>query len=168
MQNIKINTKTEHMKRTILFFAIACMALQVYSQDFSRLKDITFTKADEYKPAEAQVLECSDYLLSTPIDKNNINRAYAIQYILKWMEGTPDYTFSIDKNAMDLTGKDPELISVYFAALSKAALDNNEKKLSTDDITKKATGYLLDYCANPDNKVKKTKALKKKLKERSK
>jgi hypothetical protein len=156
------------MKKSIFLFAFTLAVTQVLGQDFSHLKDVKLTKVEEYKPAEGQVLECSNYLLSTPVKKDDINQLYGIQYILKWMEGTPDYTFAIDDEVMKLTKGDTDLMSLYFAALSKSVLENEGKNLSREEMTRQAMKYLIDYCEDPGNGAKKTKAIKKILKERAK
>jgi hypothetical protein len=153
---------------TKLIFTLTCLLVPFLatSQDFSGLKNYKLEAAGDYKPAEKQLLECCDFLLNNPVKQNELDRNYAIQFIMRWMEGTPDYTFNIDKEVMDLTGGESELLSLYFAALSKAVVNEPVLAESQEQLTSKATDILLDYCANPDNQVKNSKKIKKLLKTR--
>ena len=84
------------------------------------------------------------------------------------MEGTPDYTFEIGKEAMDLTKGNNDLLGLYLAAMSKVVLDEKgDEKLSNEQIYNQAEEILVNYCSDPDNKIKPSKKIKKIIKSRS-
>ncbi len=151
------------MKKQILLLTFGLISIYSFSQDFSSLKDYKFTDKSDYKKSENQVLECSNYLFKTPFQKNDLNRLYAIQYIMKWMEGTPDYTFSIDDKAMEITKGNNDLLPLYLGAMTKAVLES-KSKLSDIQIYEKASDYIMQYCSNKNNNMKPTKAIKKMIK----
>jgi hypothetical protein len=153
------------MKNVFFITLIVFVNIQVFSQDYSKLPDYRFKDAKDYKTTENQVLECANYLFNTAYNTNELNRLSSIQYIMKWMEGTPDYTFTIGDNAMKLTKGNSNLLGLYFAAMAKVVLENKEIQMSNEDIDKKATDILVKYCGNPDNNIKPSKAIKKILKE---
>lgn len=155
------------MKTTIFIIALNLLTIGAFSQDFSNLNDINFNNSEDYKNAEPKVLECSNYLLNNPIDKDELNRLNSFQYLFKWMEGTSDYTFSIGEQAMELTKGKADLLTMYFVSMTKAVLDNSKLELSDDQIQEKATEYLIEYCSNPENNLKPSKKMKKIIKKRN-
>jgi hypothetical protein len=153
------------MKNAIIVVIILFFTINVQAQTFDYLANIKFNSPEDYVLAENTVKKCSDFILTTPADPYNIDRADAMRFILRWMDGTPDYSFDLDEHAMGLTQNDAELMTVYFSSLVKAALENKDK--NNDERTAIAVDHFLDYCANSDNKVRKNKEIKKLLKERS-
>jgi len=156
------------MKKTIFTLLIFLFSLVSFGQDFSKLVDFEFESAESYKPAESQVLRCANYLLDNPTNKAKLNRLHSIQYIMKWMSGTPDYSFDIGEKAMELTKGRSDLLGLYMAAMSKIVIENNGDKLSSDEIYNRAEQILVNYCSISDNKIKPSKKIKKLLKERKK
>ena len=74
------------MKQLISIFVIA-FTLNSFSQDYTKLAEVTFESAAECKEAEPQVLECANYLLNTTVKSDKLNRLSAFQYILNgWKE----------------------------------------------------------------------------------
>ncbi len=150
------------MKKLILVaFLISCLPL--VAQDFTTLDLNSFKKAEDYVKAEPKVLECATFLLSTPHEENNLNRLSAMQYILKWMEGT-DYTFSIDSKAAELTDGNNDLFGLYVTTMPKVVLENKGTKLSDYEIHNRVVDLLIAYCKNEKNNMKPTKKLKKLMK----
>ena len=83
--------KTKFFISVLIFlgFVAICNA-----QDYSKLKDIELKDKEDFTKVEDKVLECSTYILTTPMDDENTNRINALQFLFRWMDGTPDYTFS--------------------------------------------------------------------------
>lgn len=153
------------MKKIIFIALITLTHTLSFGQNFSELASTAFKGKESYKPAEGQVLTCANYLFSNPADQAELNRLNAIKYIMKWMEGTPDYTFDLGQKAMDLTNSNTDLLSLYMAAMTKAVLENTGGKLSSEEIYSKAEKIMLSYCSNADNKMKPSKKMKQLLKE---
>ncbi|MEQ3662432.1 MAG: hypothetical protein ABNG98_03850 [Flavobacterium sp.] len=148
-------------KSFILFFVLITSVF--YGQDFKLLDNYKFDKAESYNIAEPHVIESSNYLFTTPVEENNLNRLVAIQFILKWMEGT-NYTFNLDSKVMDLVGENQNLLGLYMAGMSKVVLENKSSKLTDDEVYDKVLVMLVDYCKNKENNLKPTKNLKKAMK----
>ena len=156
------------MKNIILIFTIALSFNLSHGQNFKELASYEFKTLENYKTERDKVLTCANYLFENPANKNELNRLTAIQYIMKWMEGTPDYTFEIGKEAMDLTKGNNDLLGLYLAAMSKVVLDEKGgEKLSNEQIYNQAEEILVNYCSDPDNKIKPSKKIKKIIKSRS-
>ena len=115
--------------KKITFIAIITLFCNIsFGQNFSELANSEFESAESYKPAESQVLLCANYLFNNPTNEAELNRLNAIQYIMKWMAGTSDYTFDIGEKAMELAKGNSDLLGLYMAAMSKVVIENNEGK----------------------------------------
>lgn len=152
--------------KKIIFIALFTLTYSMtFGQNFSELTTTEFKTVESYKPAESQVLLCANYLFSNPADQAELNRLNAIKYIMKWMEGTPDYTFEIGEKAMNLTKGNTDLFGLYLAAITKVVLENNIGKLSSDEMYSQAEKILVNYCARADNRIKPSKKIKQLIKE---
>ena len=154
------------MKRLVVLIVLFLGVQSIHAQNFLELASHEFSSKESYKPAEKQVISCADYLLSTPSDTNKVNRLIATQYILKWMEGTPDYTFEITSEAVELTKGNEELLGLYFASMSKVVLEHKEGKLTSNKVYERAKDLVVAYCAKKSNKMKPSKKIKKIIKSR--
>lgn len=153
------------MKKIIFIALLALTSTMSFGQNFSELAKTEFKSKESYKPAESQVLTCANYLFSNPANQAELNRLNAVLYIIKWMSGTPDYTFDLGENAMKLTDGNSDLLGLYMAAMSKVVLDNNTQKLSSDEIYSQSEKIVVKYCSIADNKVKPSKKIKQLIKE---
>ncbi len=153
------------MKKIIFIVIITLFCNISFGQNFSELAEFEFESAESYKPAESQVLLCANYLFDNPTNIAELNRLNSIQYIMKWMTGTPDYTFDIGEKAMELTKGNSDLLGLYMAAMSKVVIENNDGKLSSDGLYTRAEKILVDYCSVSENNIKPSKKIKKLLKE---
>lgn len=142
---------------------ICLVSLDLMGQSISDFED-----KDDFKEAEPLVLKECDYLLSNPIDKDESKRMTSFQYVMKWMEGTPDHTFTVTPEAMNLIGDKSELLPIYLSSLTKAALENEAGELSSGQLQAQGIEYLIEYCSKPQNNVKPSKGIKKEIKARSK
>jgi len=150
---------------SIVSLLIISLAIQAQSKvDFSSIK--LETEAD-YKNAEPSVIKASNYILSTPFVPDDMQRIQAVQFILVWMEGTADYTFSL--NGMEKLDEDISQTTTFLASLAKYALENPETYL-TDNKSAIAGTFevFLKYCENPQNNIKQGKKLKKLIKAHNK
>ncbi|HYX06906.1 MAG TPA: hypothetical protein VE912_09265 [Bacteroidales bacterium] len=155
------------MKRLnfIVFLAVFLFkALYSFSQDFSSLNSISLKTEIEYKEAEEQVIECAEYILNTPFDEENKNFAEAGRFLLRWMGGTPDYTFNIDEQAARLIKGNELFLSVYLAGMTKFALENPDNAGDHQKMKEYAVKSLLEYCEKPVNRIKPKGELKKLIK----
>lgn len=154
------------MKKIVLLFIITVTSNLSISQNFDELDKYEFKSVESYKTEESKVLLCANYLFNNPTNKSEINRLISIQYIMKWMMGTPDYSFEIGEKSMELTKGNDDLLGLYMAAMSKVVLENNDDKLDNEEIYNRAEKILVNYCSNSDNKIKPSKKIKKILKDR--
>lgn len=146
--------------KKILITLCFLVALAANAQTAPNYDNYKLETPADLKAAEGAVLQASDYILSVPFIVDDAQRQNAMAFIIKWMTGTPDYTFTIDSNPA-VMGTDAEMISVYVAAMCKFVLENKSK--STDEAAIKLASwkFVADYVANPAHKVTQTRPLKK-------
>lgn len=131
-----------------------------FSQTSVDFESVKLEKASDYKSADTLAHLAANTLLSTPVDQNKTDRLKMAQFIMKWMAGTPDYTFSFD-NSMKAFNNDLDLMTLYLASLTKYCLENPAQSKEDDMIKVNAWKILLSYCDNASNNVKLTKKVKK-------
>lgn len=148
------------MKKLLLIFFVV-LANRSWGQTIPDFDHIKLEKATDYKAADPFALQTSNYLLSTPVKKDDKNRQKSVQFIVKWMSGTPDYSFNLN-DAIDRIGKsNTDLLGIYLAAMTKYSLENKTAAKDPAQVKLNAVTALLDYCENKNNNLKLTKQLKK-------
>jgi len=143
----------------IVLFAFYCSSH--YAQTLPNFDLIKLEKAPDYKPAMPFVLQTANYLLSVPFEKGNTDRPKALQFLGKWMSGTPDYSFTLEEVAGKITKGNNDLLGVYMAAMAKYSLENKEGSKDPKLVRLNALRLLLDYCENKSNNMIMTKPLRK-------
>lgn len=150
-QQYLILEKHDHNLMKTLFSILFCFAaFSVFSQNSSQYDNIPLTTAAEYRKAEPYVILAADYVYSSPIDKENLNRTNAISFIMKWMVGTSDYSFGMDETIRKVSNGDNEILGIYFSSLAKYALSKG-KGADREDMKYNAYLMMVTYCENPDN-----------------
>lgn len=148
------------MKKVIFSILIVFSTTLTFSQNFPELANYEFDSVESYKTEESKVLMCVNYLFNNPANQAELNRLISIQYIMKWMTGTPDYTFELGEKSMELTKGNDDLLGLYMAAMSKVVIDNKGDKLTNEEIYDRSEAILVEYCSNTDNKMKPSKKIR--------
>lgn len=149
--------------KKIIIILVLLMSQTIFSQDFSGLEKYELKSDESYVNAEPKVLECANYLFSHPVKENELNRLYALQFILRWMEGCK-HTFNIDKKVTDLVGDGKDLFGLYMVGMSKVVIENSPTKLSDAAVFDRTAQLLVTYCKDENNQLKPAKGLKKLMK----
>lgn len=142
---------------SLLFFALSSVTYAQTMPDFSKIK--LEVKADYDKNANDAALTAANYLLNNPIDKESMPRLNCAQYMIRWMTGTPDYTFTLE--AGKIFKKNDDLLVVYMAALTKFCMENKLNGKEGDQVRLGAHKLLAAYCKKENNNVKQTSEIKK-------
>jgi hypothetical protein len=117
-------------------------------------------KEDFNSTADNAALQASNFLLSTPLEKDNLDRLKSLQYIIKWMSGTPDYGFTLDEQATKFAKKNDDLLGLYMAAMTKYVLENKADSKDEKKIKLNAVKLIIAYVKVEKNKVKLNAELK--------
>jgi hypothetical protein len=152
------NANKDFMKRIILLFLFSLNAFYSFSQELPNLKNIKLNKKAQFKGTETVVLKVTDYLLHTPINKKNNLRTEAGQFLIKWMNGTPDYIFYLEEKETIFFNTDSDLMLMYMASLTKFTLENplikDQKSLILGGMN-----IVLPYLNQQENKTSWSKEL---------
>ena len=147
------------MKLTILILAFV-FSLNTFAQTLPNFDIIKLEKAPDYKLAEPYALQTANFILSTPFKKEDKDKINSLNFIGKWMNGTPDYSFALG-DIEDKIGKDYNVIALYMVAKTKYILENKANAKDPKLVELNAVTLLINYCSNKDNLVRMTKQLKK-------
>lgn len=150
------------MKKLILGLLFGLLSLNLFAQDLPDFASINLEKSEDFNAAaDNAALQASNYLLATPLEKDNINRLSCLQFIIKWMSGTPDYSFTLDEQATKFTKKNDDLLGLYMAAMTKYVLENKADAQDQNKIKLNAMKLIIAYAKDEKNKVKINTELKK-------
>lgn len=147
--------------KCFLFVFIILSSKFSFSQPFPNYGIVNLDKASDYRTADPVALQAATYLLSTPFEKNNVDRTNSLQFMIKWMKGTPDYGFAIDKSIGKMFSGDNDVIGLLMAAMVKYSLENTTASKDLKAVKLNAVSMLLTYCENPQNNIRMTRQLKK-------
>ncbi|MCC5931494.1 MAG: hypothetical protein JJU28_19760 [Cyclobacteriaceae bacterium] len=131
------------------------------SQNFSVYKDFKFARPEQYREQEQMALEASKFILSTKHTQENTERLYAIQFMMKWMEGTPDHNLEIKPWLAGIMKTDQFLYPVGLAALTRVALDEKLGKPEGDKFQLEAANLIADYVGTKEYSIRARSTVKK-------
>jgi hypothetical protein len=144
-----------------ILFSVFIFSMNSHAQDLLGLDPNSLKTEQDYKNAEERVLSCADYLLTNPIDEEELIRTATFSYLFRWIEGTPEHSFSLDADVVQLTNNNKDFLTIYFAGLAKSVLENSTEPYTEEETQDRAIQYLIDYCSNPDHHLKPTKRMNK-------
>lgn len=153
------------MKKIIFGLLFGLLSPTAFAQTLPDFNAIKLEKIEDYNvAANNAALQASNFLFSTPMDPDNLDRLKSVQYILKWMSGSPEYNFSIDADAVKLSDDNKDILGLYMAAMTKYALENKAEANDQDKIKLNAVKLIIAYAKEEKNKVKLNAELKKAIK----
>lgn len=139
------------MKKLSLFLLLISAIASSYAQELPNLKQVKLNKRAQYKSAEPIALKVANYLFETPINSKNKARNEAGQFLLNWMDGTPDYIFNLEEKEISFFNTDSDLTLMYMAGLTKFTLENPTIKTQKEKVLG-AMRIVLPYLNNQSNK----------------
>ena len=139
------------MKKFLVFISLFLGIIYAYAQELPNLKNVKLNKKSSYVETEPLVLKVIDYLYATPIEKKNASRTEAGQFLLKWMNGTPDHTFYLEEKQTNFFNTDSDLMLIYMASLTKFVLQNPTAK-DQKTLVLGSMGLALPYLMKQENK----------------
>lgn len=124
------------------------------------LDQVKMEKKTDFKKAEPYVQMTANYLLSTPIKKDDPNRRKAVEFVIKWVAETPDFSLKVS-DYTEITKGDQDLVGIYFAALTKYILENRSEAADLKKVKYNTILLMLTYCENKSNNIRLNKNFKK-------
>jgi hypothetical protein len=149
------------MKSLILLFFLGLFCKLSFAQNLPDFSSIKLDAKEDYtSTANDAALQAANYILSSPIDNKNNDRLKSIAYTIRWMQGTPDYNFTLDEQTTKFAKKNDDLLALYMAAMVKYVLENKEDSKDQNKIKLNSVKLILSYSRDPKNNVKINKELK--------
>lgn len=148
------------MKKIFFLLLTLSVGFTAFSQTMPAVADIKLTAKEDYRAADTIAFQVANYILTTPSEEKNTQRLNGTSFLLRWMEGTPDFSFEIDEKVVKYFVKDVDLMAVYMAALTQAGLQNRNVK-NTKALTSIAVKKFIVYINNSSYGVKINGKLKK-------
>ena len=132
------------------------------SRDYSNLENTLLEDKTDYQNSEALVLECAGYLLDSPIDsiKADLDLMGAMQFILRWMEGTPYITFNLDDSIIKAIRSDSCLFGIYLASMVKYVLENKNSSGKSKDVKYNSLLIFISYIEDKARNIRLNKNLR--------
>jgi hypothetical protein len=150
------------MKRLLFGLLFGLVANISFAQNLPDFDAIKLEKKEDYDSvADGAALQAADYLFSTPMEKNSLDRLVSLRYIIKWMSGTPAYNFTLDAQATKFAKKNDDLLGMYMAAMTKFVLENKADSKDQNKIKLSAVKMIINYAKDEKNKIKINGELKK-------
>ncbi len=151
------------MKKLILAISFAILAQVSIAQSIPDFSLIELQKKEDFdEGANNAALKAANYLFSTAIlDDNELNRLRCTQYVIRWMSGSPDYSFTIGENIIKFSKKSDNFLGLYMAAMTKYALENKEYSKDQTKIKLNAFKIIIAYVKGIGSDFKINKELKK-------
>ena len=153
--------------KNIFFVLLSMICLNSFAQMSRDYDNVKLANAMDSKAAEPFVMEAATYILGAPFIKDSKNRTGALNFIVKWMNLTPDHPFIIDDAAKKLLRGNDDLVGLYLAAVAKYSLQSQDSAKDQQILKLNAITQVLDYVENPNNNMRLTKQLKKLSKARA-
>ena len=149
--------------KKLVFLALLLLPAFAFSQKTTLpdYEDIPLDNAEDYKAADSIAHIAANYILSKPFKATSSNRQASLKFMMKWMDGTPDYTFTIDQVALKISKGNNDMLGIYLAAMVKYCLEHPKSAKNTKKVRLNAVKMVIDYCQNTDNNMEMTKELKK-------
>ena len=147
--------------KNLIFILFLGSSLCSFGQDYFYLEDIRLRKKSDFLDNESEAIKAIDYLMSTPVNKNNLNRKACTRFIIKYAEKTPFITMTLDETVSKVYTGNLDLLSMYIGLWLKSAINDKDK---SDEFYQE---YILDqlsiYC-NGGNGIVQNEVIKKLVK----
>lgn len=108
-------------------------------------------REDYTAEADKAALQAARHILTTPANDKDIARLESAQFLIRWMTGTPTYTFTLNDRAGKFAKDD--LLIVYMAAMTKYVLEHPAESKDVKKMELNAIQMLIDYCRKYEIKM---------------
>jgi hypothetical protein len=135
----------------IIIFAFAFCSTST-AQSFEVPKDYRFKNKGDYSKYEPDIIKLADWMQQTPWTAQKAKSDAAGQFLLAWIQGTPDVVIELTQSIMNLSDVNPQLGFTFIAQFSKYALQHKgafDKKHANMEALR---AVIAKYNAEPTHK----------------
>ncbi|CAN5523783.1 hypothetical protein BH10BAC1_BH10BAC1_16410 [soil metagenome] len=111
------------MKHFALLLFI-CFSQISISQNYFYLEDIKLKDKTDFTANEANAIKAIDYLTSSPINDKDFDRKACVRFILRYAEGSPFVSVSVESYVGDVYKKNLDILTMYIGLWVKSAINN--------------------------------------------
>ena len=110
--------------KSLIFLLFVSTSL--LAQEVEIPNDIKLENAEDYKKTEQLVLDCSEWLLKTPIAENPGKRKEVNAFLMKWMSGSPTVSIELVSGIVPLDCAN--CLMSFMSGWTKHSLENDYSK----------------------------------------
>ncbi|KAB1064884.1 hypothetical protein [Salibacter halophilus] len=148
------------MKSLLLTLLTTCFISISFAQSFEVPENYKLEKGEDYERYEDEIIDCIDWLMSTPPNEETEKRDRASKFYLEWIAGTPDVTIELNLDVAPFAEKSPELLVIYMGGWTKKAL-NSDEPVSIVDGSEAGLLAVIEYYQKNENIIDKNRKVKK-------
>jgi hypothetical protein len=115
-------------KTFCLLICLLTAGIFSHAQEFQVPENIKLEKKEDYTVYEKDVIAAAKWLEATQVGKETDKRQKVNTFLLMWITGSPSVSLEINKFALDLTDKNPQLNMMFMAGFTRWVLENNYSK----------------------------------------
>ena len=108
--------------------AFLCMAVGASAQTDSLLQNPLPTTKEEFTASEPKVIHTTNYLETTPIDKQGDEWRAQATIFTAWLANAPEVTIELNAKTGTFFKKNPELMMIFMAGWTRYVLQNGYSK----------------------------------------
>jgi hypothetical protein len=150
--------------KKICFLLILCaitISLKSMAQTFPVPENYTLKTKEDFPKYEKDVINTINWLEQTPWDVNKEQRKAANTFVMTWITESPTVTLVLNSGILlDITDKNPEMLTIFMGGYLKYALLNKDAK-DVYDVNKAYTAgvkaiitkYRSEWHRNKDKNV---------------
>ncbi|RYY65200.1 MAG: hypothetical protein EOO12_07595 [Chitinophagaceae bacterium] len=143
------------MRTLFVLLAGLLLAGSLQAQNAARYAAFRLEARSDYNEQATELLRTAcRYILDNPLQKDDAERLAANTYLLRWMTGSPDYTFVLDGSSSKFTKVNQQLMGPFLAALTLYALDHPAEKADQKKLNLGAVRGTIAYCKAQGIKLK--------------
>lgn len=133
---VKINTLV------LLFF----IGKALLAQEVDIPNGLKLQNTEDYEKTEQLVVDCTDWLLKTPISENPEKRKEINAFLMKWMSGSPTVSIELVPGIVPLGCE--ECLMSFMSGWAKYSLENDYSKNKVDGALAGAENAIEFYRKN--------------------
>jgi hypothetical protein len=114
------------LKNIIALFLFISFYLNTYGT--TPLLESIPTAKEDFISSEKKVLATIDWLENTPLNKENEKHKTQYALLSAWIINSPTITIDVNRNVVNFTEKNNELLIIFMGGWTKYSLENNYSK----------------------------------------
>lgn len=155
------------MKSLVLSLLFFVSIITVKAQGYEVPQNYSLEVAEDFDTYEQDFLDCYEWLMSTPLNKQKAKRKEACTFLMTWLSGSPKVKIEINPNYITFIKSSPDMLFIFMGAWAKYSLNTQDFDNKTEGI-KAGLHAVMDYYTNFKDAMGKDKNIEKYIKMKNK